>query len=80
MKNKLVDLNDHLFAELERLSDEDIKGDELAEEIERAKSVANIAENIINNGELILKAQKHYNEYGIKPPQLLGLNEGIDNE
>lgn len=33
MKNTLGDLNNHLFAELERLSDEDLKGDELVEEM-----------------------------------------------
>lgn len=78
MKNKLVDLNNHLFEELERLNDEDLKGDALQEERERAEIMARIAQAIINNGELALKAVKHYDEYGKKEeiPEILQLGEG----
>lgn len=58
VKNTLGDLNNHLFAQLERLSDEDVKGEELKEEIGRAKAVADIATKIIENGNLVLQAQK----------------------
>ena len=78
IKNKLSDLNDHLFEELERLNDEDLKGEALQEERERAKSMANIAQTIINNGELALKAEKHYEEYGDKKqlPPMLQIGDG----
>lgn len=58
MKNKLVDLNNHLFAELERLSDEELKGDALTEEIVRSKAVSDIAGKIIANANVVLQAQK----------------------
>lgn len=57
MQNKLSDLNNHLFAQLERLSDEEIAGDKLLEEINRAKAVTDIASQIIANGSLVLKAK-----------------------
>lgn len=57
MKNKLTNLNDHLFAQLERLSDEDIKGDEPKEELSRAKAVANVSREIISNANLVFKVQ-----------------------
>lgn len=63
MKNKLVDLNNHLFAQLERLNDEDLKGDALVEEIGRAKAITNIAQQIVNNGNLVLNAIKTKEEY-----------------
>ena len=56
MQNKLSDLNNHLFAQLERLGDEDLTGDDLIEEIARAKAVTDVAEQIIANSGLVLKA------------------------
>ena len=58
MKNTLGDLNNHLFAQLERLNDEDLKGDDLLEEINRAKAVNEVASKIINNGALVLSAKR----------------------
>ncbi len=57
MKNTLGDLNNHLFAQLERLSDEELDGAKLAEEISRAKAVTGIASQIIANGTLVIKAK-----------------------
>jgi hypothetical protein len=58
MKNTLGDLNNHLFAQLERLGDEELKGDELIDEINRCKAVTSVAKEIISNGSLVLEAQK----------------------
>ena len=58
MKNKFEDLHNHLFAQLERLNEDDLKGDELKEEIIRANAVTSVASQIISNGNLILSAYK----------------------
>ncbi|MFL0196443.1 hypothetical protein ACJDU8_12880 [Clostridium sp. WILCCON 0269] len=57
MKNTLGDLNNHLFAELERLSDEDLKGENLKEEITKAEAINAVATQIISNASLVLKAK-----------------------
>lgn len=48
-RNKITDLNDHLFAALERLNDEEIRGDQLTEEIERAKAITGVSDKIISS-------------------------------
>lgn len=46
MKNKLSDLNNHLFAQLERLGEEGLS----------AEAITGLAEQIIRNADLQLKA------------------------
>lgn len=78
MKNQLIDLNNHLFAQLERLGDEDLKGDDLKQEIERGKAVANVGRQVIDNARLALDAHKLEREYGGKAraPAMLGVDAG----
>ncbi len=63
MKNTLGDLHNHLFAQLERLGDEDLNGDKLKEEISRAKAVTGIASQIIANGNLVLSSIRTKEEF-----------------
>ena len=70
MKNTLGDLNNHLFMQLERLSDEDVKGEELIEEIKRAKAITTVAKEIISNGELVLRAKELETQYGFNISKL----------
>lgn len=79
MKNKLSDLNNHLFEELERLNDEELTGDALMEEIKRSEAITDIAGKIIENGSLVLKAVHEQNEYGRTsndvPKMLIGVSK-----
>ncbi|MCP9270311.1 hypothetical protein M5U04_20100 [Xenorhabdus sp. XENO-1] len=73
MKNKSEDLNNYLFAQLERLSDEDISDEKLEIEFRRAKSISAVATQIINNGKLALDAKKAIdNQEADSLPKFLG--------
>jgi len=77
MRNKITDLNNILFAQLERLDDESIKGDELAREIARARAMAGVASQIIQGGALLLNAwvaAERNLEDGALPEMLEGRN------
>lgn len=55
-KNTLLDLNDHLFMQIERLNDDDLTGSQLAEEVERARAMTGLASQIVGTAGLMLKA------------------------
>ncbi|MGE7113218.1 hypothetical protein [Lysinibacillus sp. NPDC047702] len=76
MRNTLGDLNNHLFAQLERLSDEDLKGQKLTEEIDRARAITSVANQIVSNGSLVLQAQKFHTEFASKELQKPKMLEG----
>jgi len=57
-KNKLSDLNNHLFAQLERLGEEDLQPEQLKQEIDRAKAINGIAKNIVENARTTLEVLK----------------------
>lgn len=74
-KNKMTDLNDHLFAELERLGDEDMDTSQLEDEIKRAKAVSGIAQQIIANADLGLRAAEFEDrklDADLRLPPMLG--------
>lgn len=66
MKNKLTDLNDHLFAQLERLSDEDLNVEDIAKEVTRTDALVKVSEQIIGNATIALRAAELVAEHGGK--------------
>lgn len=56
-KNRLSDLNDHLFAQLERLGDEALTSDQIEVELERTQAIVAVSTQIIRNADLRLKAE-----------------------
>ena len=63
MKNTLSDLNNHLFAQLERLGEEDLD-EEIKKEVQRSKAITDVAKVIVDNGRLALQTMKRMDEYG----------------
>lgn len=80
MKNRLTDLNDILFAQLERLTDETLNPEVIQSEIARTQSVVQVADRIVENARLQLAAVKLVVENGAdvrkQLPNMLGLPSG----
>lgn len=70
MKNKLTDLNDHLFAQLERLADENLTPEQIERETKRGEAVVAVADGIIRNASLQLAAAKLVHDTGKGDPML----------
>lgn len=79
MRNKLTDLNNILFEQLERLQDDDISNEDFEKELQRTSAVTKVSKVIIDTAALSLQALKAVNEIGsdqkVEVPLL-----GITNE
>lgn len=71
MKNKLTDLNNHLFAQLERLSDEELTPEQIETEVKRTDAIVAVSDQIVAGASLQLKALKIIADHGDRfKPQL----------
>ncbi len=66
-KNRLTNLNDHLFAQIERLSDEALTSEQLEKEVKRGGAVVAVADQIIRNASVQLAAAKLVSDHGFDP-------------
>lgn len=64
MKNKLSDLNNHLFAQLERLGDEELSPEQIEAEAKRAQAIVNVSDQIVRTADISLKAARLIAEEG----------------
>ena len=76
MKNKLIDLNNHLFAQLERLSDESLTAEQIEQEVKRTDAIVDVSEQIVRNADLALKAVKLVADHGDRFKPMLPMIEG----
>ncbi len=56
--SNLGDLNRHLFEQLGRLNDKNLKGDALKEEMDRSKAMTDVSKQIIDSHNTHLEAVK----------------------
>ncbi|WP_461240868.1 hypothetical protein [Paucilactobacillus sp. N302-9] len=79
LQNTLGDLNNHLFAEMERLGDESLTPEQLSDEINRAEAISKVAGNIVQNANTVLKAKVAFGDnYSADPKDHPRMLEGGD--
>ena len=80
MKNKLTDLNNYLFEQIERLNDDTLTPEQVSQPIKKAETISEISKTIIQNSALQLKAIETAAEYGIIKQDSLKLLLGGKSE
>lgn len=65
-KNRLTDLNDHLFLALERLNDETLTAEQIESEAKRADAIVALADQVTENARTRLTAARLFAEHGEK--------------
>lgn len=64
MASSLSDLNNHLFAQLERLAAGEMTSEQIDQEAKRAQAIVSVADQIITNANLQLNAAKLFANHG----------------
>ena len=64
MRTTLTDLNNYLFEQIERISDDELTDEQFERELKKSKALQVIAKTIIESGQLALDAKKHMDEMG----------------
>lgn len=64
MKNKLADLNNHLFAQLERLAEEDMTAEQIEAEVKRTDAIVAVSDRVTGMADMQLKAAKLIADHG----------------
>lgn len=75
VKNKLTDLNNHLFAQLERLGEEGLTAEQIMQEVSRTDAIVHVSEQIVRNADLQLKAVTILATHGERFRPQLGMIE-----
>lgn len=70
-KNRLSDLNNHLFAQIERLSEEGMSAEKIETEVKRGNAIVAVADQILRHATLQVQAAKIVSDHGMDPTKHL---------
>ena len=69
----LVELQAYLGSKIEKINDESLDDFQRDREIVKAVHTVNLAKQMINNADVILRADKLYNEGGLSESSIMGI-------
>jgi hypothetical protein len=75
MKNKISDLRDHMFAQLERLGQDDLSTEDLKKEIERAQAISEVGKVIVESAKTEVMYAKLTGQHNEAPTKFLEQDE-----
>lgn len=75
MKNKISDLRNHMFAQLERLNNEDLDEKTLKKEINRAKALSEIGKIVVESAKTEVLYAKLMRRKELEPTEFLQIEE-----
>lgn len=64
MRTSITDLNNLLFEQIERITNDDLSEEELDREVKRVKAVTDIAKTIVDNNRVAVDALKYLEPVG----------------